>query len=81
MDHLDLGSKVPKHSHISSYHHPFPLPGAFFVELETEDMQRFVITEKVPTRAFSWLKASNSAFTFNTLLRHYAKNKCETHGK
>ena len=28
------------------------------------------ITEKAPTRAFSWLKA---AFTFKTLLRHYAK--------
>ena len=27
----------------------------------------------LPTRAFSWLKASTSAFTFKTLLRHYAK--------
>ena len=26
-----------------------------------------------PTRAFSWLKAPTSAFTFKTLLRHYAK--------
>ena len=25
------------------------------------------ITEKAPTRAFSWLKASTSAFTFKTL--------------
>ena len=31
------------------------------------------ITEKAPTRAFSWLKAATSAFTFKTLLRHYAK--------
>ena len=31
------------------------------------------ITEKAPTRAFSWLKAATTAFTFNTLLRHYAK--------
>ena len=31
------------------------------------------ITEKAPTRAFSWLKAPASAFTFKTLLRHYAK--------
>ena len=31
------------------------------------------ITEKVPTRAFSWLKAATTAFTFKTLLRHYAK--------
>ena len=30
-------------------------------------------TEKAPTRAFSWLKAPTSAFTFKTLLRHYAK--------
>ena len=31
------------------------------------------ITEKAPTRAFSWLKAPTSAFTFKILLRHYAK--------
>ena len=31
------------------------------------------ITEKAPTWAFSWLKAPTSAFTFKTLLRHYAK--------
>ena len=33
----------------------------------------FTIKEKAPTRAFSWLKAATSAFTFKTLLRHYAK--------
>ena len=33
----------------------------------------FTITEKAPTRAFSWLKAPTSSFTFKTLLRHYAK--------
>ena len=33
----------------------------------------FTITEKAPTRAFSWLKVPTSAFTFKTLLRHYAK--------
>ena len=32
----------------------------------------FTITVKAPTRAFSWLKAPASAFTFKTLLRHYA---------
>ena len=26
-----------------------------------------------PTRAFSWLKVATTAFTFKTLLRHYAK--------
>ena len=31
------------------------------------------ITEKASTKAFSWLKAPTSAFTFKTLLRHYAK--------
>ena len=36
-------------------------------------IRRFVITDKVPTRAFSWLKAATTAFTFKTLLRHYAK--------
>ena len=36
-------------------------------------IRRFVITEKAPTRDFSWLKAATTAFTFKTLLRHYAK--------
>merc|ERR1712218_212221 len=36
-------------------------------------IQRFVITEKAPTRTFSWLKAASTAFKFKTLLRHYAK--------
>ena len=36
-------------------------------------IRRFVITKKAPTRAFSWLKAATAAFTFKTLLRHYAK--------
>ena len=36
-------------------------------------IRRFVIPEKAPTRAFSWLKAATTAFTFKTLLRHYAK--------
>ena len=35
--------------------------------------ERFVIMEKATTRAFSWLKAATTAFTFKTLLRHYAK--------
>ena len=36
-------------------------------------IRRFVITEKAPTRAFSWLKGATTAFTFKTLLRHYTK--------
>ena len=35
-------------------------------------IRRFMITEKAPTRAFSWLKTATTAFTFKTLLRHYA---------
>ena len=31
-------------------------------------IRRFVITEKAPTRAFSWLKAATTTFTFKTLL-------------
>ena len=38
-------------------------------------IRRFVITEKAPTRAFSWLKVAATAFTFKTLLRHYANVK------
>ena len=44
------------------------------LELETKvhPIRRFVITEKAPTRAFYWLKEATTAFTFRTLLRHYA---------
>ena len=30
-------------------------------------IRRFVITEKAPTRAFSWLKVATTAFKFKTL--------------
>ena len=30
-------------------------------------IRKFVITEKAPTRAFSWLKAAITTFTFKTL--------------
>ena len=39
------------------------------LELETKAIRWFVITEKAPTRAFSWLKAATTAFKFKTLLR------------
>ena len=45
----------------------------FTIEIQTKAFRRFVIMEKAPTRAFSWLKAATTAFTFNALLRHYAK--------
>ena len=37
------------------------------------DPSVFTITGKAPASAFSWLKVPTSAFTFKTLLRHYAK--------
>ena len=38
------------------------------INASKSSIQRFVITEKAPTRAFSWLKAATTAFTFKTLL-------------
>ena len=43
------------------------------ISASKSSIRRFVITEKAPTRAFSWLKVATTAFTFKTLLRHYAK--------
>ena len=43
------------------------------VVLQKWSIRRFEITEKAPTRAFSWLKAATIAFTFKTLLKLYAK--------
>ena len=36
-------------------------------KVPSNSIRRFVITEKAPTRAFSWLKAATTAFTFKTL--------------
>ena len=38
------------------------------VDLLTVNRQSCTITEKAPTRAFSWLKVATTAFTFRTLL-------------
>ena len=43
------------------------------ISASKRSIRKFVITEKAPTRAFSWLKSATTAFTFKTLLRHYAK--------
>ena len=53
------------------------------IELQTKVpkvRKHFTIIEKAPTRAFSWLKVPTIAFTFKTLLRHFAKQAL-THGK
>ena len=47
--------------------------GSFLFSAWKSSIRRFLSTEKAPTRAFSWLKAATTAFTFKTLLRHYAK--------
>ena len=52
--------------HPQTRHQP-PLP----TSASKSSIRRFVITEKAPTRAISWMKAT-TAFTFKTLLRHYA---------
>ena len=41
-----------------------------FIIGAANDPSVFTITEKAPTRAFSWLKVPTSAFTFKTL-KHY----------
>ena len=43
------------------------------LELQPKVREDLTITEKAPTRAFSWLKAPTRAFTFKNRLRHYAK--------
>ena len=37
------------------------------ISASKSSIRRFVITGKAPTRAFSWLKAATTAFTFKTL--------------
>ena len=43
-----------------------------YTSASKSSIRRFVITEKAPTRAFSWLKAAITAFTFKTLSKHNA---------
>ena len=44
------------------------------MDLSHSESVRFIITKKASIRAFSWLKAPNSAFTFKTLLfRSYSE--------
>ena len=62
----DFASSVPANGYISD---------SETASASNSCIRRFVITEKAPTRAFSWLKAATTAFTFKTLLllRHFAK--------
>ena len=65
----------PLYSAGDEYHYTPPswCPGPSLTSASKSSIRRFVIMEKAPTRAFSWLKAATTAFTFKTLLRHYAK--------
>ena len=56
------------------HHHSAPSPPV--TSAWKSSIRGFVITEKAPTRTFSWLKAATTAFTLRTLLRHYAKQLC-----
>ena len=43
------------------------------LELQSKVCEDFTITEKDPTRSFSWLKVPTCTFTFKTLLNADAK--------
>ena len=49
-----------------------PVPDNITGNIQASAANR-LIGKVVQSRAFSWLKAPTSAFTFKTLLRHYAK--------
>ena len=49
-------------------------PGAGWrIELQVKVREDFIFTEKIPSKAFSWLKVSTKAFTFKAVIRHFAK--------
>ena len=65
---LDFG--LSRHSSIISLnkHHGKESPfHEYRIELQTNVREIFTITEKAPTRDFSWLKAPTGSFTFETL--------------
>ena len=45
---------------------PIPARQRVTCSASKSSIRRFVITEKAPIRAFSWLKAATTAFTFKT---------------
>ena len=54
---------------IRSNENMVPAAALVIISVSKSSIRRFVITEKAPTRAFSWLKAATTAFTFKTLRR------------
>ena len=51
---------------INIVHHIYIFGRGHVASASKSSIRRFVITEKAPTRAFSWLKAATTAFTFKT---------------
>ena len=73
---VEIGPVLPPHTALGpalTAPHDIMLPTSAYNEGYPNFPEDFTITEKAPTRAFSWLKAPTSAFTFKTLLRHYAE--------
>ena len=65
---------ISHHSQISQRKY-FPLSSCSLAARAANEPSVKLLQSRVkkPTRAFSWLKTPTSAFTFKTLLRHYAK--------
>ena len=59
--------------HENSFWTDYQIPGiprhilenAVWISASKSSIRRFVITERAPSRAFSWLKPATTAFTFN----------------
>ena len=49
---------------------------AYLLELEKNLLKYRIFTIKAPIRTVYWLKVPTSAFTFKTLIGHYAKWVC-----
>ena len=64
----DVGSghRAGEHQHPHLYYILY-CTVLYVLVIQKRSIRRFVITEKAPTRAFSWLKAATTAFTFKTL--------------
>ena len=65
---VDLLGELGHDAVLHHLHHLLGAPGELLLlESYSKVREDFTITEKAPTRAFSWLKAPTSAFTFKTL--------------
>ena len=68
---VDLLGELGHDAVLYHLHHLLGAPGELLLlESYSKVREDFTITEKATTRAFSWLKAPISTFTFKALLRH-----------